>query len=220
MTTTDDRPAKVGHGLWTTRSRRHEIVTTGMTHLPRSGGAVLALSHFAHQELALVELAVWRHSRRRIRSLVLNGRVEEPGAGGPFRPLRRIFVDLTAGAHAYGSALSELRRGELVALFAEAAGDTPVAVRELRISAARLAMEADVPLLPVVVWCETDSPPDRTARSSAPQRIAIGAPIPAERLEDVRAVTDELRSTMQRMVLELLGLRSPTTGAPLTAQSP
>jgi 1-acyl-sn-glycerol-3-phosphate acyltransferase len=208
MTTLDETPATADAGLWKTRTHGQPLETTGFAHLPRTGGAVLALTHFAHQELALVELAVWRHSRRRIRGLVLNGRVEEPGAGGLFRPLRRIFVDLTAGAHAYAAALDALREGELVALFAEAAGDTPVAVRELRISAARLAMEADVPLIPVVVWCE-DEP--QTANdghprtgSRAARRIAFGTPIPMQRSEDVRAVTDELRATMQRMVLGLL----------------
>ena len=209
MTTLEGTPTRVDAGLWLTRTHGQPVETTGMAHLPRTGGAVLALTHFAHQELALVELAVWRHSRRRIRGLVLNGRVDEPGAGGLFRPLRRIFVDLTAGAHAYAAALDALRNGELVALFAEAAGDSPVAVRELRISAARLAMEAEVPLLPVVVWCGDPAPSETGARFShggarVPRRIAFGAPIPMQRAEDVRAVTDELRATMQRMVLGLL----------------
>ena len=208
MTTLHETPSTVDVGLWKTRTHGQLLETSGLAHVPRTGGAVLALTHFAHQELALVELAVWRHSRRRIRGLVLNGHVEEPRAGGLFRPLRRVFVDLTAGAHAYAAALDALRNGELVALFAEAAGDTPVAVRELRISAARLAVEADVPLIPVVVWCENE--PQAPAgehtglRARAARRIAFGAPIPMQRFEDVRAVTDELRATMQRMVLGLL----------------
>lgn len=215
MTTIDDTTAGVDVTtgrfdvrLWKTRTHGQPLETTGLAHLPRSGGAVLALTHFAHQELALVELAVWRHSRRRIQGLVLNGQVDEPGAGGLFRPLRRIFVDLHAGALAFTEALEALRNGELVALFAETAGDDPVAVRELRISAARLAVEADVPLLPVVVWCEQEpvtrehEHPKTGART--PSRIAFGAPIPMQHAEDVRAVTDELRSTMQRMLLRLL----------------
>jgi 1-acyl-sn-glycerol-3-phosphate acyltransferase len=208
MTTLDDTPTRAEVALWHTRTHGVNVETTGMTNVPRTGGAVLALTHFAHQELALVELAVWRHGRRRIRGLVLNGHVEEPGAGGLFRPLRRIFVDLTAGAHAYAAVLDALRNGELVALFAEAAGASAVAVRELRISAARLAVEADVPLLPVVVWCD-DEPEHGSGEharpgSRAPQRIAFGAPIPMQRSEDVRAVTDELGATMQRMMLGLL----------------
>jgi 1-acyl-sn-glycerol-3-phosphate acyltransferase len=206
MTTIDRTPEKVGVGLWHTRSHGRDVETTGLTHVPRTGGAVLAMTHFAHRELALVELAVRRHSRRRIHCLVLNGRVDEPRAGGRFRPIRRILVDPAAGANAYADALDALRRGELVALFPEADGDTPLAVRELRIGAARLAVEAEVPLLPVAVWCE---PPQRRGRhtrdgSLASRRIVIGAPIPMQRSEDVRAVTDELRATMQRMVLGLL----------------
>jgi Acyltransferase len=208
MTTLEGAPPKVEAGLWRTRVHGSTLETRGLANVPRTGGAVLALTHFAHQELALVEVALWRHSRRRIRGLVLNGRVEEPRAGGLFRPLRRIFVDLTAGAHPYAAALEALRNGELVALFAEAAGDAPVAVRELRISAARLAVEADVPLLPVVVWCENqptaESGEQSGSGSPAPRRVAFGAPIPMQRSEDVRAVTDELRATMQRMVLGLL----------------
>lgn len=206
MTTIDRIPERVGVGLWHTRRRGREVETTGLSHLPRTGGAVLALTHFTHEELGLLELAVRRHSRRRIQSLVLNGRLEEPRAGGRLRPIRRIFVDLASGADAYSDALRVLRQGELVALFPEADGDSSPAVRELRVAAARLAMDADVPLLPVVVLC--DDPP-RSAdhhgwSSHGPVRVAFGAPIPMQRSEDVRAVTDELRATMQRMVLDLL----------------
>jgi 1-acyl-sn-glycerol-3-phosphate acyltransferase len=220
MTTIDRTPRSVGVDLWHTRSHGHDVETTGLMHIPRTGGAVLAITHFAHRELALVELAVRRHSRRRIHCLVLNGRVEEPGAGGLFRPIRRIIVDPAAGVNAYADALRALRHGELVALFPEADGDTSLAVRELRIGAARLAVEAEVPLLPVAVWCEIPQP-RRTQQTDdearAPRRIAIGAPIHMQRFEDVRAVTDELRATLQRMVLGLLqhpGHRQGTHPAP------
>ncbi|MFC0682179.1 lysophospholipid acyltransferase family protein [Lysobacter korlensis] len=206
MTTIDRTPQRLGAGVWHTRSHGRDLETTGLTHVPRTGGAVLAMTHFAHRELAFVELAVWRHSRRRIQCLVLNGRIEEPDAGGLFRPLRRIFVNLTAGAEAYAEALVALRHGELVALFPEAGGDDPLAVRELRVSAARLAVEADVPLVPVVVWCEPiarDDPRDSQG-SRSPVSVAFGEPIAMQRAEDVRAVTDELRATLQRMLLGLL----------------
>ena len=205
MTTIDRTPERLGVGAWHTRTHGRDLETTGMAHVPRVGGAVLALTHFAHRELALVELAVWRHSRRRIQCLVLNGRVEEPDAGSVFRPIRRIFVDLKAGHDAYTEALEALRHGELVALFPEAAGDASSAVRELKVGAARLAVEADVPLLPVVVWCD---PLARSGSDDAPgSHVTFGAPIPMQRSEDIRAVTDELRATMQRMLLDLLRAR-------------
>lgn len=214
MTTLERPPAKAAASLWHTRRRGRDLETTGLAHLPRTGGAVLALTHFANHELAAVELAVWRHRRRRIRSLVLNGRVEEPRAGGLFRPVRRIFVDTAAGSDAYAEALDALRNGELVALFPEAGGTDSLAVRELRIGAARLAVEADVPLLPVVVWCDTGLPPTGGEPSWNAGRdagiVAFGAPIPMQRSEDVRAVTDELRATMQRMLLWLLTAGQPS----------
>jgi 1-acyl-sn-glycerol-3-phosphate acyltransferase len=208
MTTIERTPSRLGVDVWHTRRHGRDLETTGLAHVPRSGGAVLAMTHFARRELALVELAVWRHGRRRIQSLVLNGRIEEPHAGTPFRPVRRIFVNLTAGADGYADALEALRRGDLVAVFPEAGGDSPLAVRELRVGAARLAVTTGVPLLPVVVWGEA---PGRSPAAvpwphdaGAPVHVAIGAPIPMQRSEDVRAVTDELRATMQRMLLEVL----------------
>jgi 1-acyl-sn-glycerol-3-phosphate acyltransferase len=208
MTTIERTAQRDGADVWHTRSHGRDLRTTGLSNLPRTGGAVLALTHFAHQELELVELAVWRHSRRRIQCLVRGGRVEEPQAGGLFRPLRRIVVDLTAGADAYTGALAALRHGELLALFPEAGGDDSVAVRELRVGAARLALEADIPLLPVVVWCgqlaRSSREPAHGWPARAPVHVAFGSPIPMQRAEDVRAVTDELRSTMQRMLLGLL----------------
>jgi 1-acyl-sn-glycerol-3-phosphate acyltransferase len=210
MTTIEDTPANVTVDFWRTRTHGRDLETDGLTHLPKQGGAVLALTHFASRELALVELAIWRHSRRRIHCLVLNGHVEEPDAGGLFRPVRRIFVDLTAGVPAYARAVDALWRGELVALFPETGGDASPAVREFRVGAARLAVEAEVPLVPVVVWGDpTGNPgvrwPHRASRT--PTRVSFGAPIPMQRFEDVRAVTDELRATMQRMTLEFLTAR-------------
>jgi 1-acyl-sn-glycerol-3-phosphate acyltransferase len=207
MTTIDHLPRHLAESHWRTRAHGHDLDIAGLAHIPRSGGAVLALTRFFHSELARVELAIWRHRRRRIRSLVLNGRVEEPRAGSVFRPLRRIRVDHGAGAEAYDGALGALRHGDLVALFPQAEADSPVSVRELKVGAAQLAMEADVPLLPVVVWSEASARErhrERPLRSQAPVRVAFGAPISMQRLEDLRAVTDELRATMQRMLLALL----------------
>jgi len=210
MTTIDRTPQRIGVGAWHTSSHGRRLETTGLAHLPRTGGAVLALTHFAHRELTLVELAVWRHSRRRIRSLVRNGRVDEPAAGSLLRPLRRIPGDLQAGAAAYAGAPRTLRNGELVAMFPEARGAGASGVGELRVGAARVAVEADVPLLPVVVWSNSFRPPGPRRHFlddfgvSAPVRVAFGEPIPMQRSEDVRAVTDELRATMQRMLLRLV----------------
>lgn len=178
---------------------------TGAEHVPSTGGAVLAMTHFGYLEFALVEWMVWRHNRRRIRFLAKRAVFDKPGVGALLRGMRHIPVDMQAGADAYAQAVEALRNGELVGVFPEAGVSASFTVRELKTGAARLAAEAAVPLIPVAGWgghrllTKNRSIRNRD-RFGVPVHFAFGAPIRVTDGADVRTQTDGLRTTLQSMV--------------------
>jgi 1-acyl-sn-glycerol-3-phosphate acyltransferase len=66
--------------------------------------------------------------------------------------MHHIPVDRAAGAAAYRHAVDALHRGELVGVFPESTISRSFVPRPMKSGAARMAIEAGVPLIPVVVW--------------------------------------------------------------------
>jgi 1-acyl-sn-glycerol-3-phosphate acyltransferase len=190
-------------GFW--RLRRIE---TGLANLPRTGGAVLAMTHFGYLEFALIEWATWKHNRRRIRFLTTKRAFDKPGVGWMLRGMHHIPVDMEAGAEAYAAAVTALRAGELIGVFPEAGVSASFEVRELKTGAVRLAAEAGVPVIPAAVWggqrlMTKNHKVDFRARFGVPIGFAFGEPIVVSPTDDARVVTDRLRTAMQQMVDEL-----------------
>jgi 1-acyl-sn-glycerol-3-phosphate acyltransferase len=145
-----DTAIAAGRGLFgALRLRR---ITSGTEHLPATGGAVIAMTHFGYWEFALVEWVTWLSARRRIRFMAKQSVFEKPVLGGVMRGMKHIAVDMKAGAAAYANAVAALRRGELVGVFPEAGVSASFTVREFKTGAVRLAAEAGVPIIPVAVW--------------------------------------------------------------------
>src|SRR5690606_23136800 len=65
---------------------------------------------------------------------------------------RHISVDRADGIASYRSAIDNLRRGEVVGVFPEATISRSFEIKELKSGAVRLAAEAEVPLIPVILW--------------------------------------------------------------------
>ena len=119
--------------------------------LDRPGGAVLAITHFGYLDFALTEWALWQQNRRLIRFLATARAFEHPIAGRLLRGMRHIPVERRAGTAAYEHAVTALRTGELVGVFPEGQVNAG-AVGPLKSGAVRMAAQAGVPVIPVVVW--------------------------------------------------------------------
>src|SRR6201999_299738 len=65
---------------------------------------------------------------------------------------RTIPVDRNAGAGAYAVAVERLREGELVGVYPEATISRSFELKEFKTGAARMALEAQVPIIPIIVW--------------------------------------------------------------------
>lgn len=187
-------------GFWRLKRR-----VSGVEHVPATGGAVLAMTHFGYLEFALVEWATWLSNRRRIRFMAKQGAFDKPVVGGLLRGMRHIPVDMKAGAAAYAKAVTALRSGELLGVFPEAGVSASFTVRELKTGAARLAAEAGVPIIPVAVWGGQRLMTKRrrirfTERFGVPVSFAYGAPIAVGADDDPKAVTVRLRAALQQLV--------------------
>jgi 1-acyl-sn-glycerol-3-phosphate acyltransferase len=139
----------VGRALFAALGLRRDVRHPERLH--QAAGAVLAVTHFGYLDFALLEWAVWHVNRRQVRFLATARAFEHPVAGPLLRGMRHIPVERTAGAPAYRHAVRALRAGELVGVFPEGEVHTGD-VGPVRTGAVRMAAEAGVPLVPVVVW--------------------------------------------------------------------
>jgi len=203
--------AAIVAGLTLFGSLRVKPLLIGAEHLSRTGGAVLAITHFGYLDFALVEWMMWKNNRRHIRFLAQQAAFKNPLVGWLLRGMRHIAVDMKAGAQAYQLAVEALRAGEVLGVFPEGGVSAAFTVRELKTGAIRMAVEAGVPVVPIAVWGGhrlltkgTTSPFPK--KFGVPVLFAVGAPIAvggALANADVAAATTALRSTLQTLLDDL-----------------
>ena len=190
-------------GFWRLQRR-----STGLSALPNTGGAVLAITHFGYLDFALVEWVVWLHNRRRVRFMAKKGAFDKPLVGTLLRGMRHIEVDPTAGAAAYGNAVTALQQGELLGVFPEAGVNASFTVRALKTGAVRLAAESGVPIIPIAVWgghrlLTKNHRIGFRERFGVPVTFSFGEPMTVSADEDVRDATSRLHTQLQTLVDDL-----------------
>ena len=161
---------------------------TGTEHLPREGGYVLSPNHLSNLDPWPLGLPLFPH--RQIRFMAKVELFHSPlrpilKFGGAF-PVRRGEGD----TEAIETAVQLVREGEVVAIFPEGTRRKKGLVKKHQprphTGAARVALEADVPLVPAAI-----AGTDRLARLG-PLRVAYGPPV---RLDDLRE--QDLRDASQ-----------------------
>jgi 1-acyl-sn-glycerol-3-phosphate acyltransferase len=175
----------------------------GTDNIPEAGGAVLASNHVSYFDFMFVGLAA-RHRRRRLVRFMAKNAVFEHWLSGPLmRAMRHIPVDRSAGAAAYRHAVEALRSGQLVGVFPESTISRSFVPRPIKAGAARMALEAGVPLLPVVAWgghrvWTTGRRP--TLRRHVPVIVRVGEPLEPAPGETAADLTVRLAATLREMV--------------------
>lgn len=176
----------------------------GEEHIPATGGAVIAVNHTGYMDFTYAGLPP-RRVKRYIRFMAKKEVFDNKISGPIMRALRHIPVDRGAGAESYKSAVESLRNGELVGVYPEATISRSFEIKEFKSGAARMAIEAGVPIIPTVIWGAqrvwTKGYPKRLGRTNTPISIAVGEPIAP--VGPPNELTDKLRSVMQKMLLEL-----------------
>jgi 1-acyl-sn-glycerol-3-phosphate acyltransferase len=185
----------------------HRVVRNGEGRLPAKGAALLAINHTAYVDFIYVGLEAYRRERRQVRFM---GKVElsgNPVLRWAMRGCGVILVDRSAGRDSYVSAVDELRRGEVVGIYPEATISRSFELKAFKSGAARMALEADVPIVPAIVWgaqrIATKGRPRHLGRTKTPVMVSVGEPIPASGTAD--ELTARLREAMQALLLDVQG---------------
>jgi 1-acyl-sn-glycerol-3-phosphate acyltransferase len=187
---------------------------SGEDHVPRTGGAVMAINHVGYLDFTFAGLAA-RRNKRLVRFMAKKEAFDHKVAGPLLRGMKHIPVDrVGAAAESYKLAVEWLRRGEIVGVFPEATISQSFELKEFKTGAARMAMEAEVPLLPCVIWGSqrvfTKNRPRDLSRGT-PIRIVVGEPFSPAPGSDPLEVTAELKRHMQGLLEEA---RATYTGSP------
>ena len=123
----------------------------GTENIPRTGGAIVASNHISYLDFIIVG-AAGLPSKRLIRFMAKQEIFRHWAAGPLMRGMKHISVDRSAGAASFNAAVRALKDGEVVGLFPEATISLSFTVKQLKNGAARMAIDAGVPLIPVAVW--------------------------------------------------------------------
>lgn len=176
----------------------------GEQNIPASGGAVIAINHTGYMDFTYAGLPA-RTPKRYIRFMAKKEVFDNKISGPIMRALKHIPVDRGAGADSYKAAVDFLKRGELVGVYPEATISRSFEIKEFKSGAARMAIEAGVPIIPTVIWGAqrvwTKGHPKRLGRTNTPISIAVGEPLPP--VGPPNELTEKLRTVMQKMLLEL-----------------
>ena len=123
----------------------------GQENLPKKGGAVLASNHVSYLDFAFIGTGAL-HLKRYIRFMAKKGAFDNKIAGPLLRGMKHISVDRDNGGASFVTALKALRSGEIVGIFPEATISQSFEIKGMKSGAVRLAIGAQVPLIPVVIW--------------------------------------------------------------------
>lgn len=185
----------------------YRFTLKGREHVPRKGGAVMAINHTGYLDFVFAGLGA-RKSGRWVRFMAKKSIWQHKVAGPIMRGLKHIPVDRHAGGGALRAATERLAAGEIVGVYPEATMSRSFEIKELKSGAARMAKDAGVPILPTIVWGAhrvwTKDVPKRLGRTRTPIHVTIGDPIHVGPQDDVREVTENLRVVMKQMLEEVI----------------
>ena len=173
----------------------------GLENIPRTGGAVTAINHTSYVDWVPAGLAVaarGRHAR-----YMLKAEMEQVKfVNFLIRHCQHIPVDRGAGAEAYAEAVRRLQDGEIVGVMPEATISRSFELKEFKNGAARMALEAGVPIIPLIVWGAqriwTKDHPRNVGRAKIPIVVAAGLPLAPD--GDVEHLDAALRDEMTELL--------------------
>lgn len=176
---------------------------TGTEHVPREGGVLLAVNHIGYVDFIYGGLAA-NPSKRLVRFMAKRELFDHSFTGPLMRSLHHIEVDRGAGTASMRQALTYLKQGEAVGIFPEATISRSFELKEFKSGAVRIAAEAGVPLVPVILWGTQrmmTKGHDRDFSRGKTIAIRVGEPLHPTG-EDPEAETAELRAVMQGLLDE------------------
>ena len=123
------------------------------------------------------------------------------------RNCKHISVDRADGVASYDEAVRYLRNGEIVGVFPEATISRSFLIKDIKTGAVRMAADADVPLVPMVLWgtqrlFTKDHPRDLSRHKTI--TVTIGEPLDPQGATAAEKST-ELHAAMSAMLEKAVG---------------
>jgi 1-acyl-sn-glycerol-3-phosphate acyltransferase len=191
------------------------VQISGVHNIPATGGAVLAVNHTSYVDFFEVGLA-GRKAKRNVRYMMKAELERNPVIGFLMRHCKAIGVDREAGAESFAKAVAALRDGEIVVVYPEATISRSFELEDFKTGAARMALAADVPIIPMAIWGAhriwTKGFPRQLGRHRFPVNIVVGEPIPPQ--GTIEELTEVMRAAMS------VALDKAQTGYPMPAGEP
>jgi 1-acyl-sn-glycerol-3-phosphate acyltransferase len=178
---------------------------TGTEHVPREGGVMLAVNHIGYADFIYGGLAA-NPSGRKVRFMAKRELFDHTVTGPIMRSMHHIEVDRGEGLASYHQAVEYLRNGEAVGIFPEATISRAFVLKEFKTGAVRIAAEAGVPLVPVILWgtqriITKDHPKDFSRGKTI--AITVGEPMHPTG-EHAGVETEELHRAMSALLDETI----------------
>ncbi|MDO5511271.1 1-acyl-sn-glycerol-3-phosphate acyltransferase [Corynebacterium sp.] len=175
------------------------LTVFGAENIPLEGPALLAFNHTGYYDFIFGGIPAHLQGRRLVRFMSKKEIFDAPVAGPLMRAMQHLAVDRSAGASSLIDAVERLRAGQLVGIFPEATISRSFELKEFKNGAARIAAEAEAPLIPVVIWGSqriwTKGHPKRLGRTKTPVFIRVGEPVDPSGDPDV--AIERLKDAMQ-----------------------
>jgi len=196
--------------LGTVAKTAFKLEVVGAGNIPVSGGALIAYNHISVIDALFVAMPVVDRGRV-VHFFALSRDFERPVLGWCLRkigqiPIRRGFGDWEA----IETSARVLRRGMLAGVAPEGTVGDGWKVGPGQKGAARIALMAGAPVIPVGLWGTNLRWPKSGLKLSAPARptvtVVFGEPIAAEgdpkRRPDVQLLTDKVMGAIDSLVAE------------------
>jgi 1-acyl-sn-glycerol-3-phosphate acyltransferase len=158
----------------------NKITFQGLENIPERGGALIALNHTSYVDWIPASIASYQR-RRRLRFMIKAEMQDVKSVNYVIKHAQLITVDRTMGSEAFAAAVQRLREGELVGLHPEATISRSFELRQFKTGAARMAIDAQVPLIAMIVWGAhriwPKDHPKNLFRNKIPIMVAVGTPL-------------------------------------------
>lgn len=167
---------------WLLRRQRIEVKAFGSEFIPTEGGAVLAFNHTGYYDFILGGVPAHLRGGRVVHYMAKKEVFETPVVGTLMRWMHHISVDRSQGAASLQEARDAASSGKLVGIFPESTISRSFELASFKTGAARIAYDAGVPLVPVIIWGSqriyTKGGKLRLGKLGVPVYVRVGVPVP------------------------------------------